>query len=325
MSGQQAIHATDRIMYRSGAAARLAGLSPETLRVWERRYSLTEAARSDRGQRLYSAVQVQRLSLIKQLVDQGHTIGALASLSVQEMLAMRTAVLAATPAAGTLRIGVVGSLLARRISASGRDSIDLAIRHEWSNLAQALRSPEPAENSFDVLFLEQSELEESALPEIAQFRQRCGNPPTVVLYRFCASATIRTLRSQGCLAARTPADMAELPLMARSALAGESLAVQPLASPPPVQFDEQFLSSIAAKRTQNICECPKHLAELLLMVGSFERYSARCASRNEQDAHIHQELATAAGQSRALLEASMERLARAEGIDLPARPATHGA
>ncbi|WP_204311553.1 MerR family transcriptional regulator, partial [Stenotrophomonas maltophilia] len=39
----------DRIMYRTGAAARLAGLPVETLRVWERRYSLSDAQRSERG------------------------------------------------------------------------------------------------------------------------------------------------------------------------------------------------------------------------------------------------------------------------------------
>ncbi|PJI53093.1 hypothetical protein CTI14_33225, partial [Methylobacterium radiotolerans] len=44
-----------RITYRSGVAARLAGLSPETLRVWERRYNLSDVERSARGQRLYSA------------------------------------------------------------------------------------------------------------------------------------------------------------------------------------------------------------------------------------------------------------------------------
>ena len=58
--------------FREGKAeARLAGLPVETLRVWERRYELSEARRSAHGQRLYMASQVQRLGLLKQLVDQG--------------------------------------------------------------------------------------------------------------------------------------------------------------------------------------------------------------------------------------------------------------
>ena len=53
-----------RITYRSGVAARLAGLSPETLRVWERRYNLSGAERSARGQRLYSAELVRLLIML---------------------------------------------------------------------------------------------------------------------------------------------------------------------------------------------------------------------------------------------------------------------
>ena len=68
------------VVYRSGVAARLAGLSAETLRVWERRYALSDTERSTSGQRLYSAEQVRRLGLLKQLVDQGHAIGILATL-----------------------------------------------------------------------------------------------------------------------------------------------------------------------------------------------------------------------------------------------------
>ncbi|MBL1981108.1 MerR family transcriptional regulator, partial [Klebsiella pneumoniae] len=68
------------ITYRTGVAARMAGLSVETLRVWERRYGLSETGRSARGQRLYSEEQVYRLRLLKSLVDQGHPIGAIAHL-----------------------------------------------------------------------------------------------------------------------------------------------------------------------------------------------------------------------------------------------------
>ena len=66
--------------YRSGVAARLAGIPVETLRVWERRYGVVGPRLSPRGQRLYSSVEIRRLALIKQLVDMGHPIGAIAAL-----------------------------------------------------------------------------------------------------------------------------------------------------------------------------------------------------------------------------------------------------
>ena len=39
--------------FRIGAVARLTGISPDTLRVWERRYQVTEPQRSASGTRLY--------------------------------------------------------------------------------------------------------------------------------------------------------------------------------------------------------------------------------------------------------------------------------
>jgi hypothetical protein len=103
------------IMYRTGAAARLAGLPVETLRVWERRYSLSDAQRSERGQRLYSAEQVARLGLLKQLVDQGHSIGVLAGLNrdqLQSMLGLDGQ--ARAVAASPVRVLLVGAMLSRR-------------------------------------------------------------------------------------------------------------------------------------------------------------------------------------------------------------------
>ncbi|MCL6485084.1 MAG: MerR family transcriptional regulator, partial [Janthinobacterium lividum] len=73
------------VLYRSGVAARLAGLPVETLRVWERRYGISDTGRSAHGQRLYSEAQVRRLRLMKQLVDQGHPIGALAKLQLEQL------------------------------------------------------------------------------------------------------------------------------------------------------------------------------------------------------------------------------------------------
>lgn len=304
-----------RITYRSGVAARLAGLSPETLRVWERRYNLSEVERSARGQRLYSAEQVRRLSLLKQLVDQGHAIGVLAPMSIGQLQELAGAAAGEPKSQGPLRLGVVGATLARRIAASGRDGLDVIVQHGWPHLDQVAFTTQDAD--IEVLVIELSELHESAVPLIVSAAQACGEAAVVVLYRFCASATIRALRAHGCLAARVPADIGELLLLCRSALAGERLPTAPPLPAQELRFDEHALFTIMASGSGLACECPKHLADLLLMVGSFERYSAQCASRNEDDAQLHGELGRAAGQARAILEVAMERLARAEGLPLP--------
>lgn len=310
-----------RVAYRSGVAARLAGLSAETLRVWERRYDLSATERSASGQRLYSAEQIRRLGLLKQLVDQGHAIGVLAGLSIEQLQELAEPRMGDPKAAGPLRVAVIGEGLVRRIAAAGPEGAELAVQCSCSRLEQAASLPRDA--GVELLLVELSELDESALPLIASARQAFAGAAVVVLYRFCASATIRALRAHDCLVARVPAELGELVMLCRSALAGERLP--PLERPdaqeaqkvPEVRFNEETLSALTAASDRLACECPRHLADLLLMVGSFERYSAQCASRNEDDAQLHRELQHAAGRARSILETAMERLARAEGLPLP--------
>lgn len=305
-----------RVAYRSGVAARLAGLSAETLRVWERRYDLSDTERSAHGQRLYSAEQVRRLRLLKQLVDQGHAISVLAKLPIEQLQELTGIPVGEGQSMGPLRVAVIGESLSRRIAGGGQEGLEIVVQCSCPQLAQAAASL-PPDADVEVLLVELSELDESALPLIIAAREACAAAAVVVLYRFCASVTIRALRAQGCLAARVPAELGELLLLCRSALAGERLPPPQRPALPEVRFDEELLSTIAASGNRLACECPRHLADLLLMVGSFERYSAQCASRNVDDAQLHQELQHAAGHARAILEVAMERLARAEGLPLP--------
>lgn len=312
------VHGDSRVSYRSGVAARLAGLSVETLRVWERRYNLSAAARSGRGQRLYSADQVRRLGLLKQLVDQGHAIGVLARLPIDQLQELIAGPASEQKDDGPIRVAVVGSGLARRIESSGQERLEIAVQGSCRNLEQAASLPR--DGNVEVLLVELSELDESAVPLILAARDACGAAAVVVLYRFCASATIRALRAQGCLAARIPAELGELLVLCRSALAGDRLPPPQQPEVPKVRFDDEMLATITAAGNRLACECPRHLADLLMMVGSFERYSAQCASRNADDARLHRELGQAAGHARAILEVAMERLVRTDGLmTLPER------
>ena len=67
------------------AVERDVGLSKDVLRVWERRYGFPVPNRDPHGERLYPAVQVLRLGLIKRLMDLGHRPGRLMSTPVEEL------------------------------------------------------------------------------------------------------------------------------------------------------------------------------------------------------------------------------------------------
>lgn len=70
------------------AVERDTGISKETLRVWERRYGFPSPTRDAGGERLYPPEQVQRLRLVKRLLDAGHRPGRVAGASMPELMAL---------------------------------------------------------------------------------------------------------------------------------------------------------------------------------------------------------------------------------------------
>jgi len=83
------------------------GLSKDTLRMWERRYGFPAPERDPGGDRVYPAAQVERLRLIKRLIDQGHRPGHLMALSPE---ALRSLPARDTgPAPGRAATAVAGS------------------------------------------------------------------------------------------------------------------------------------------------------------------------------------------------------------------------
>lgn len=78
--------------YPIGTAARLAGIPPETLRIWERRYKMLAPSRTEGGHRLYSERDVEVLRAVKRLVDAGMRIGSVAVMSAERILEEAAAV-----------------------------------------------------------------------------------------------------------------------------------------------------------------------------------------------------------------------------------------
>ena len=65
--------------HRIHRVAKLTGLSKDVIRVWERRYGLVKPSRSSNRYREYSDEEVALLRFVKNQMEQGATIGSLAS------------------------------------------------------------------------------------------------------------------------------------------------------------------------------------------------------------------------------------------------------
>jgi DNA-binding transcriptional MerR regulator/methylmalonyl-CoA mutase cobalamin-binding subunit len=67
------------------AVERDTGLSKDTLRVWERRYGFPSPTRDAQGERVYPLQQVEKLRVVKRLLDAGHRPGAVVALTQEQL------------------------------------------------------------------------------------------------------------------------------------------------------------------------------------------------------------------------------------------------
>jgi hypothetical protein len=102
---------------------------------------------------------------------------------------------------------------------------------------------------------------------------------------------------------------AQLPAADLSASAAEPV--------PPRRWDDAALIHFANLSPTIACECPRHVAELLMQLSHFEAYSAECEHRNAADAELHAYLRQVATASRVRFEAALEHVALHEGLLLP--------
>jgi len=305
----------DTVLYRSGAAARLSGVPVETLRVWERRYAIVRPQVSASGRKLYSAENIQRLRLIKQLVSMGNPIGSVASLpmSVLEQMLSDSAPLVMaprTPMSGhrALRVALVGEAQA---SGRGRGLNVVAVCEDITQAAVALQGIRA-----EAVIIEMPSLMQAEPKRITAIREAAAAPVAIVLYRYGPAAVMRHLREAGHVVAHAALDAVEFDALCRSAMSLPG-STMPDEEPPAPRFDAAALSALSGARNNVYCECPRHLSELVRAVQGFERYSADCANRGAADAELHAGLRRSAGRARALLEEALVELALAEGLPLP--------
>ncbi len=328
--------------FRSGAVARLAGMPVATLRIWEQRYQAVRPTTAASGHRLYSAADIERVSLLRRLTEQGHAISLLAGLDTAQMREMMQAsvhgneAVPSRPAAMT--IVVVGQALARRLQRwidqpPGGQALQCVC--VFDSLADATQAaPRSAAPGVDLLLWHAASLQPGAHHELRAAQNAWQAPAAAVVYRYSSAACRTELSGAGAALLHEPADdepLGEwLASLRRTQAAADTvknsnaapsgmvgLADRPVSAP---RFADLALTEFAGLSTTLACECPSHLAQLLLQISNFETYSGDCASRTAADAQLHANLQRVAGLARMLFETALEQVAMAEGLPLPGRP-----
>jgi MerR family transcriptional regulator, light-induced transcriptional regulator len=415
-----------QVRHRSGAVARMLRMPVATLRVWERRYRVAQPVVSPSGQRLYSADDVRRLALIKQLCELGHAIGGLAPLDMAQLQAVaathaqvlsdsraggdvgrsgsaanadhqrhtralvqvpdvagRAAGQAAAHAAGRVgegheraeplpnahtgalqgrrhprehaaaapeakaawRVAVIGAALASRL---GRPAVlgclarPLQVLGPFADAAAAtLALADPA--AVDLLLVQEQGLQPDWLSAFDAAAPSLRALPKAVLYGFAPEAACTRLGEAGVALLRQPQPDTVLGQWVQHVLvatdmatARSSLAARPLAPPAsgpldalgqvarsqriePRRWSDAALADFAGLSSTIACECPRHVAELLMLLSHFEAYSAECQQRSSEDAALHVYLGEVAAGARMQFEDALHQVALREGLILPAK------
>jgi ribosomal protein RSM22 (predicted rRNA methylase) len=131
------------------------------------------------------------------------------------------------------------------------------------------------------------------------------------------------MRAHGMIVRREPLSDYELAELINSVLvvdASQQLSeTSTSATIPARKYSDQVLKKISGISTNVLCECPRHVAEIIAQLASFEQYSQECLNKSTEDAHLHAYLSSVSGSARALFEQALEKVARHEGINLNAQ------
>ncbi|MCC5888600.1 MAG: MerR family transcriptional regulator [Gammaproteobacteria bacterium] len=319
-------HQGDDNTYRIGAVARLTGISVDRLRAWERRYGVVETRRTEALGRIYTRGDVERLTMIKQLVDLGNSISSVANLDdeqLRERLQQDSRSSQHTQDPFThqpVRAVVYGETLAAQLRSSLDRLPGILLAGAYQHFEEFRRHL--AALAPEVLILEYAGVYPDTVDELSDLLSRSGAKRAVMVCGFGRHDVFRSLKERGAVILRSPVSLEELELACRYSGEQREQNLPPRSklqsdlpeNIPPRRFRDTELLHLASIARAVECECPEHLITLIGSLSAFEAYSATCQHRNADDAALHAYLHRVTAHARALIEEALENVAEMEGL-----------
>lgn len=286
-----------------GAVAQLTQIPAHTLRKWESRHGIAVPIRSDTGRRIYTQDHVEQLQLIKSLVGRGHALAHLAELNIEQLREL--AGLHDQPQARVQlsSLSLVGPNVCWLLSGNG------LVQHRHPGDLQVWRT-HSGFNDAEGLVVESDTLPPDVVDLLLSLKTDLKL--LVVVYKYAARRTIATLQEQGVVTLNGPVEDSDI-------LAQLHIRKAAAFKPTPQRFSNEELGRIAAMSPGLQCECPNHIAKLLMDITSFEHYSRECIDTDPAEKALHQKLGEISSQARALFEDALIAVATADGIQLNPR------
>ena len=316
-------------LHKIGAVSSLSGVPTPTLRVWEVRYATFTPLKTQGRHRLYSDDDVLKATLLKRLTEQGHAISNIANLSsqalnnllMQQQSSNRIQVHRQLEDR-TISMAIVGLALAGRIESKkftlSFNNHEIKVADIFNDLSDALGAE--FEQPTQILLIKTNSLHAGIEVDIHKLAQRCQALQVIVLYNYGQQNIIESMKFSGMIVRREPipdsdlADLINSVLLVGAEQKNSGFVVGAVI--PQRKYSDATLAKVAAISSNVLCECPRHVAEIIAQLASFEQYTHECLNKSTEDAHLHAYLSSVSGSARALFESALEMVAKHEGIEL---------
>ncbi|HKK23325.1 MAG TPA: MerR family transcriptional regulator [Pseudohaliea sp.] len=315
-----------RPLYGIGTVARLTGLKPDTLRVWERRYGLGASHKSATGRRQYTQADLEHLQLVAALVRDGARIGEIAASerkTLEMLLRQRGRSGRELLAERKPRVAFLGKQLCDWLDGHQGCIAGVDARLARLGLGEVESELLTELGAVDTLVVECPNLANGSVNRLQAVVDQLRPARTIVCYQFGNERWLEELEQRGLVVTSLPPDPAYLAFeisrssAEKTASLGESDLGELVASRPR-EFSELELSAARRLRSTLDCECPRHITDLIRALANFEEYSASCSVENWHDAAVHACIYAYTGQARHLMEKALHAVLEDRGEDFQA-------
>jgi DNA-binding NarL/FixJ family response regulator len=134
----------------------------------------------------------------------------------------------------------------------------------------------------------------------------------IVIYAFCKWSLLQEIAKMGMRIIKEPINLRLLQTSVLGLINREIINMKTqknnMPNLPEKRYSLRQLSQLQQIKSAIECECPNHLADLVIALSAFESYSQDCRHRNPQDAEIHAMLHQHTAQARQLMEHALAQL-----------------
>ena len=312
-------------VFKIGAVSKITNIPVDTLRIWERRYSVVVPIRSKNADRLYQSKDINRLTLLKMLVDRGHSIGTIARLDNQELDNRltehdKTSFGAKSNADSPIKVVAVGEVLSVQIQHADLSQSDFSFSKIYHNEEEFIKNNDS--EAIDILVLEFPVVHEDHIVQIDRLFKQSGARQLILIYGFTNSAAKKLLDKTDYHYLQAPISIDNLRrevidlVKEKNIIKDVDNDVKLKQKAPTRTYSNKNLIALSSASSVIKCECPQHLSSMIIKLVQFEHYSAECVERYDKDAELHSILGNMAGHARGILEQALTKIVEAENLTL---------